>query len=261
MKEPNLNVLNTSSSLTSVTICPGNTYSFNGTTYSSPGTYSAMLTSSNGCDSTATLNLSFTSLPTTNVSATICAGESYSLNGTIFSQSGTYSTTFQSIQGCDSIVMLNLSVQPINTSVNVIGTSLIAEQAGAAYEWINCDDLTVVGNQQSFTGNLNNNYAVIITLNNCSDTSDCYLVSDLSLQNKVNSNFFVYPVPSDDILYLLSPMATIGQQYILYDDAGRVIFKGAIEADKTIISLEKYAIGIYQLKVGNEGNVFKIIRQ
>ena len=40
-------------------ICPGSSYSFNGNTYTQPGTYNFQLTSSQGCDSLITMNLSY----------------------------------------------------------------------------------------------------------------------------------------------------------------------------------------------------------
>lgn len=308
----NLDVLNPSSSLTIVTICPGDSYLFNGTFYSSPGTYASIQTSVNGCDSTALLDLSINSIPPTILTDFICDGENYLFNGNVYTQTGTYSATLQSIDGCDSIVTLNLTVQVTQPTIiyeticfgetyffngnvyssngvysdtlqtlngcdsvivldltiltpdigiNVMGTTLTANQSGATYEWINCDDLSVVGSQQSFIGIANNNYAVVVTWNNCSDTSDCYLVSDVGIPNISSLTYFVYPVPSDDIIYLVSPIEAKGQQYFLYDDTGREILSGKILEDKTIISLDTYSFGIYQLKVGNEGKVFKVIRQ
>ena len=50
-----------SSSTTNVSICRNSSYSFNGTTYTTPGTYTATLTNGGGCDSTATLVLSYKS--------------------------------------------------------------------------------------------------------------------------------------------------------------------------------------------------------
>ena len=55
-----LSVKDTSGSTTNKSICPSNSYTFNGKNYSSAGTYAAHLTNSVGCDSTATLVLTFT---------------------------------------------------------------------------------------------------------------------------------------------------------------------------------------------------------
>ncbi len=257
----NLNVLNPISSQTNATICPGDTYLFNGITYTQTGTYSVTLQSIEGCDSIVNLNLTVLVTLPTSLNETICYGESYFFQGNVYSSPGVYSDTLQSQNGCDSIINLNLTVLTPDTGVNVLGTTLTANQSGATYEWINCDDLSVVGSQQSFIGIANNNYAVVVTWNNCSDTSDCYLISDVGIPNTSALTYFVYPVPSDDIIYLVSPIEAKGQQYYLYDDTGREILSGKILEDKTIISLDKYSFGIYQLKVGNEGKVFKVIRQ
>ncbi len=54
-----LSIKSTSVSSTSATICQSGSYTFNGTTYRTPGTYTAMLTNSVGCDSTASLVLAY----------------------------------------------------------------------------------------------------------------------------------------------------------------------------------------------------------
>ena len=46
------------------------------------------------------------------INATICAGESYTWNGKTYSKPGTYTDTLTNIHGCDSIVTLNLQVNP-----------------------------------------------------------------------------------------------------------------------------------------------------
>jgi len=50
-----------SSSTSTVSICRNSSYTFNGTTYTTPGTYKATLTNAGGCDSVATLILSYKS--------------------------------------------------------------------------------------------------------------------------------------------------------------------------------------------------------
>ena len=56
-------VLNPSSSTTTASICAGSTYTFNGTAYSTAGTYVAHLTNAVGCDSAATLILTVNAIP------------------------------------------------------------------------------------------------------------------------------------------------------------------------------------------------------
>ncbi len=100
------------------TICDGQTYLFNGQSINTSGTFSATYTSIAGCDSTVTLNLIVAPNPTTNLTATICPGQSYTVGNQTFTSTGVYTEILTSAAGCDSTVTLNLTVQqPITTSV------------------------------------------------------------------------------------------------------------------------------------------------
>ena len=70
--------------------------------------------------------------------ATVCYGESYEWNGTIYSESGSYTKTLQSALGCDSIVTLHLTVLPeISATDEVItvcgGDGYLWEATGETY--------------------------------------------------------------------------------------------------------------------------------
>lgn len=256
-----LTVFSVDSSITNATICAGESYLFNGMNYSVAGIYSATVLSTNGCDSIAMLNLTVHSASSSILNETICSGENYLFNGNTYSTTGTYSATLQNINGCDSTVELNLTVLNPNIGVSITGFTLTANQSGADYVWLDCDSQLVVGTGQSFTAIENGNYAVVVTLNNCSDTSICYHITNLGISNMMVTDWLVYPIPSSDMLYIVSPAEAKGEQYVLYDDAGRIVLTGVLSADKTIISLENYSDGVYQLKMANEARVFKVIRQ
>ena len=103
---------------TTLTLCTGASYEFNGETYTTPGTYSATLTGENGCDSTAILHLNFVTGFQTAIEASVCAGEFYDFHGETLTESGDYSVTLVSVSGCDSIVTLTLTVLPLSESVS-----------------------------------------------------------------------------------------------------------------------------------------------
>jgi hypothetical protein len=94
-----------------VTSCSG-TYTYNGQPYTQSGTYTVVLTSQQGCDSTITLNLVIQLPAATTVSASVCYDSTYNFNGTILSAAGTYYDTLTTAAGCDSVVILNLTVSP-----------------------------------------------------------------------------------------------------------------------------------------------------
>lgn len=134
-----LTVLPTSESVTNASICAGESYTFNGETYSESGTFTALLTSQNGCDSTAVLHLTVQPVVTTQLSATVCASEPFEFDGELLHESGTYTAVFTGSNGCDSTVVLTLTVLPEHESA--LEASICS---GEAYEFEG-EELTETG--------------------------------------------------------------------------------------------------------------------
>lgn len=111
-------------SSTSATICAGQTYYFGPSTsallpYTTSGSYPVNFTTVSGCDSLVTLHLAVTPPSYDTLHATICNGASYTLGSFSYNTSGTYSSQLSTAAGCDSIVMLYLTVSPaITNSIN-----------------------------------------------------------------------------------------------------------------------------------------------
>jgi hypothetical protein len=117
-----LTVNETYSVATEASICVGESYDFFGQTITTEGNYQATLSSITGCDSLINLTLIVIPQLETTTSSSICAGSSYLFEGTNYTLAGTYRDTLQSINGCDSILVLNLSVfDEIDVSLSEIG--------------------------------------------------------------------------------------------------------------------------------------------
>src|SRR5262249_7218976 len=114
----NLSIKATTTSATNVTICPSQLpYSWNGTNYSTAGTYTFNTTNASGCDSVATLSLSVNATTTSTTDVTICPNQlPYNWNGADYAGAGTYTFTTTNASGCDSVATLNLSVNTTTTS-------------------------------------------------------------------------------------------------------------------------------------------------
>ncbi|MDW3651331.1 MAG: T9SS type A sorting domain-containing protein [Bacteroidia bacterium] len=142
------------------------------------------------------------SLDTSYVSASSC--NSYTLNGRTYMQSGSFVQQLSGMGPCDSVVILNLSLQPLDTSVTLISKTLTANEGGAhglnvSYQWVDCDNNNSPINgatQQSFTPQRNGNYAVIISRDNCSELSACTNVSVLSIDSDFQAQLKYYPNPT-----------------------------------------------------------------
>lgn len=100
------------------TIEPGQTYLFICSQKTEPGRYGSILSNMTDCDSLVILNLSFVEEDTTCfndtllIEAVICEGESFTWRGEEFTDPGTYELTVQQHGGCDSVFIINLSVNP-----------------------------------------------------------------------------------------------------------------------------------------------------
>ncbi|HOT15549.1 MAG TPA: T9SS type A sorting domain-containing protein, partial [Bacteroidales bacterium] len=106
----NLKMGNSKTQTLYTTLCQGNTYtSPKGKIYSETGIYRDTLVAASGCDSIIISNITVNPIKISNISKTICKGDTY--NG--HSQSGTYTDHYLTYLGCDSTVNLTLSVKDV----------------------------------------------------------------------------------------------------------------------------------------------------
>ncbi|MEO1624042.1 MAG: gliding motility-associated C-terminal domain-containing protein, partial [Bacteroidota bacterium] len=94
------------------TICEGDVYTVGSSDYTATGTYTDVLSATNGCDSTVTLDLTVLqpTLATQNIS--LCEGDYY--DGTQYTTNATLLDTLVNYQGCDSILTTEISIRPVS---------------------------------------------------------------------------------------------------------------------------------------------------
>ncbi len=116
----------------SATICFGETYDWNGKTYTETGKYTYTTVAANGADSIVTLTLTvLPEVPVTNEKAAVCYGETYTWQDQEYAESGEYSVTLQDVNGCDSVITLTLTVHPQTEAT----TEEVTVAYGETYEW------------------------------------------------------------------------------------------------------------------------------
>lgn len=106
------------------TICANQTYFYNNQILNIDGNYKDTFVNIQGCDSIETLTIVVFPQKTTNISLSICQGDSFLFNNVYLKASGTYRDTILSSQGCDSILTLNLIV---NSTSNILLTQTICQ--------------------------------------------------------------------------------------------------------------------------------------
>jgi hypothetical protein len=182
------------------------------------------------------------------------------LAGTAALSNGTYYAS-QTINGCESAnrLVVAVTVTILNSNVTQSGITLTAAQSGANYTWVDCNN----GNQpiagasgQSFTPTANGNYAVVITVNGCSDTSACVAITTVGLEEDKVEMLNIQPNPTSGML-----MITVSQptNAVVSAANGTVITTLKLEGE-TVLDATQFATGIYYLRT-SEGQTVKFIKQ
>jgi gliding motility-associated-like protein len=94
-------------------ICAGKSFTVGNKTYSIQGIYIDTLSTFQSCDSIITTNLTVIQPITINLNQNICQGDTFKVGTKNYTFSGQYKDTLQSSKGCDSIIVLSLTVNPI----------------------------------------------------------------------------------------------------------------------------------------------------
>ncbi|MDW3651333.1 MAG: T9SS type A sorting domain-containing protein [Bacteroidia bacterium] len=207
-------------------------------------------------------------LDTSYVSASSC--NSYTLNGRTYTQSGSFVQQLSGTGACDSVVILNLSLQPLDTSVTLIGKTLTANEGGAhglnvSYQWVDCDNNNspISGaTQQSFTPEVDGNYAVIISRDNCSEISACTNVSIVGIDPDFQSQVKYYPNPSQGRVEV--ELGSLYQEINMnvLNALGQKLMSETYRAESTLTLDLPQPKGIYFVQIEADGKqaVIKIIR-
>ena len=165
--------------------------------------------------------------------------------------------TYDDGNGNTSTQTQSVTVNTVDVNITQAGSELIADAAGAAYQWLDCDNGNALINgetNQTFTPVATGNYAVEVTENGCVDTSSCFLVDYSGLDDLSFASIFVYPNPSNDGYFNVRFDGTI-LAVILYDMVGRIIAvpfnieqgtldASSLEAGKYVISINSIE-GVY----------------
>ena len=119
--------------VTEKTIEYGETYEWNGKTYTETTTDTVVLKDNNDCNYLAILRLTVNAPKPvhTSFSATVCYGETYTWNGQTYGETGNHTQSFVAVNGADSIVTLQLTVLPEHKPETTEATI----EYGETYEW------------------------------------------------------------------------------------------------------------------------------
>ncbi len=242
--------------------------SLNGITYKTSGTYTQHYNNVTGCDSNLTYNLTIGQISATS-SASYTACDSFVINDTLVFTSTSFRTvTFINASGCDSIVVLDITINPRpQAAVTRNGATLNAGGSGN-YQWINCDGNTAIAGAtaQQYTPVASGRYAVVVTSADCSDTSDCIewnntnAVQETGVYNNVN----LYPNPATGQVTIRSKQPWNNATITLMNTIGQTLEEYAnLKGNIITIDITRYPVGIYIIEISeaNEAVRLKLTKQ
>jgi hypothetical protein len=211
-----------------------------------------------GCDSiivtTLIVNPSYITTHTIN----LCAGDSTLINGNYIKTSGIYYDSLTSATGCDSIVVTTVWVNVINPLVSQNSYILIAQESGATYQWLDCNNSNapISGEtQQSLIANSPGSYAVEITKNTCTVTSACYnVISSLGINSTFKQSVSVYPNPAKNWFTVDLKESYTEIKVSIMTISGQLL-NTYIETNNSAIKIpsEQLAAGVYLLEIVADG--------
>ena len=228
-----------------------------GITYtSSNNTATQTLVNVAGCDSVVALDLTIVS-PSFSVDS-IEACDSYTwIDGITYTSSNNTATqTLVNVAGCDSVVTLDLTVISLSSAIDIINDSILQAQfvsTGTNYQWVDCNDnfnlISGETNAAFITQNAGD-YAVEISLNNCSVISDCFTITSALGDNILDIHYDVHVFPNPTTNNLAISLQDIDfVNVIILDALGKVLFQQNGLSHQNRIDLSAYVAGIYFLKI------------
>lgn len=191
------------------------------------------------------------------------------INGiTYTANNNTGTDTLVNATGCDSIVTLNLTINPlpnIAVTLNSGTATLTAAQTNASYQWIDCATNQAIAGAtgQSYTNTNGGSFKVVVSLNGCSDTSNCMGVVPTGIKDiDWAKNISIFPNPANNIITISFPTLNATHLNIdIVDMEGRIVFQWGKEVSsakhETTLDLTKVAKGIYFIRF-NAGNGFGV---
>jgi PKD repeat protein len=250
--EINLDLGNTTFATLDETICDAY-LSPAGNIYTESGLYYDTIPNAAACDSIIEIEL--TVLESTFAEMTVHACDSFvAPSGDVYFVSGQYFDTIPNVAGCDSIIQINLDVTTIDNMISLLEEGFAANQDDADYQWLDCDmDMMEIDGAtgQEFFPDVDGNYAVRISLNDCEKTSECYEIFGLSAESNIADGLKVYPNPTDGLVKIELPEIKSNIQVSIYDVTGRLILdlsaqntdymEFTIEAPKAVYLIKIFA--------------------
>ncbi|MEM7104888.1 MAG: T9SS type A sorting domain-containing protein [Bacteroidota bacterium] len=196
---------------------------------------------------------------TSEINATICAGDTYAFFEETIAEAGTYFTTLPNAAGCDSTITLDLSINALPTvTIEEMNGTLSTDNTFPSYQWY-LDGMAINDeNGPTIMPNENGDYYVEVTNENgCMGISNTVSFVSTSVEIITSSEILVYPNPTNGELVIDTEGANFKAE--LFDIFGRLVVSNL----KPVNDISSLGSGIYIMTVqrNDHTSVFKILKR
>ena len=229
--------------------CLGAVYTFRSNTYTASGTYNVTLPATSGCDTNATLILTYKVAPRLNVVDSFCQGDTYTFRGHTFTTAGRDTVYLTAASGCDTVAILTLSYRTAGSAViSQSGNILIVNPAAATYQW-SLNGTPISGaTSQTYVATQSGVYTVATTSNtSCPAISAGFTVTGVGINEVSSSGIFkLYPNPSNG-KFTIESSDFSGAEITIYDVLGRAVYQKQLLSSTESIDMSSVTNGTYYL--------------
>lgn len=195
-------------------------------------------------------------------STTICEGDSLVFGTQILGAAGSYTETFLNASGCDSIAVLDLSIDVAPVVTLVSTTEEVTGNDGAIDIQVTSANAFSVNwvtgeTTEDISGLAGGWYYVTVTddVTGCSTSDSVFVNSVVGIQNLVSNNVNLYPNPNNGT-FIVTTGDYVFNNITLTDRLGRVVarFNGINQSDYKIelVGLEP---GMYQVSIETDNGL------
>jgi hypothetical protein len=265
----------TSFTTTNDVICSNDSVLIGGVWQNTPGIYYDTLTNIHFCDSVVELNLTVNPTSFTTTNDVICSSDSVLIGGVWQNTTGIYYDTLTNIHFCDSVIEVDLTVNP-NPIVNLGLDTMICDDESillnpgifSSYLWSQGDtNQTLLVDTANFNIGANEISIIVTDTNSCIGKDTIVITIDdcSGIEDKTNLDIAqIYPNPVTDKLYLeFSKLNKEKMTFSLISLEGKIILMQEITELKTTVDFSYLPKGIYLLRfnTATQTEIYKIVHE
>lgn len=197
--------------------------------------------------------------------ATLCPGETFDLGGQPIASAGTYTAMVPHPSGCDSLVVLQLSVAEVDNGVVQNGSELASTNPQGPWQWVDCNAgfapiPGAIG--QSFIAEQAGSYAVAVQQNGCTSLSACFEVTTMGLDRARVTGLWWRHDMATGLLRVRLPEGASADKALLLDATGRAVRKwGRWAPGEQTVNVGDLPAGLYfvRLSMGPRTEVLRVV--